>query len=340
MVGGIENKDERYKQIGQLKVELEFLKNRAGLVDSRPPPRDRSASSTVDHPAAMRTAGPAALDLQLPAAAGERREPAPAARTGSVVPKGPVLRQPQDGGGAGCESQTHPASDAHFGDRSPLSLATFEPPGTGPRGVSVLAARCDYRAPQPGLEHRYYVRSDARWLPVLSRRDGLVQPLRAQLGVIPHHGDGLLPGGAGDGLLLRPARNLELRSGRAVHRRLPGAIEAARHRHQHGWAWPRRQTCSRTDSKGREHHSEGGRGPPPPWDLALFLSRVDAFRFTRFGACRTIDLLDSTIGLSRDGTRAPIQARSGWRPSGRLLVSPLHHLRTADFLSKRWGPPH
>src|SRR5215471_13204094 len=33
------------------------------------------------------------------------------------------------------------------------------------------------------------------------------------------------------------------------------------------------------------------------------------------------------------------QARSGWRPSGRLLVGPLHHLRTPQILSKRWGPP-
>src|SRR5208283_4445850 len=31
--------------------------------------------------------------------------------------------------------------------------------------------------------------------------------------------------------------------------------------------------------------------------------------------------------------------QTGWRPSGRLLVSPLHHLRTAEIPSKRWGPP-
>src|SRR5579884_457887 len=191
MVGGIENKDERYKQIGQLKVELEFLKNRAGLVDSRPPPRDRSASSTVDHPAAMRTAGPAALDLQLPAAAGERREPAPAARTGSVVPKGPVLRQPQDGGSAGCESQTHPASDAHFGDRSPLSLATFEPPGTGPRGVSVLAARCDYRAPQARIKTKHLLFTSTSKRAELGRALNDLSPERPQLNRAGQGGGGL-----------------------------------------------------------------------------------------------------------------------------------------------------
>ena len=59
--------------------------------------------------------------------------------------------------------------------------------------------------------------------------------------------------------------------------------------------------------------------PPSPRDLALLFSRMDAFRFTRIGACRTIDLLDRRTGLSRDGTRAPMQVRNGWRPHGRLL---------------------
>src|ERR1700687_5044948 len=67
-------KDELYKQIGQLKVELDFLKKRAGLIDGRPPPMDRSHSSAPEHPTAVRTAGSAALDLLLPAPAGERRE--------------------------------------------------------------------------------------------------------------------------------------------------------------------------------------------------------------------------------------------------------------------------
>jgi hypothetical protein len=52
-----------------------------------------------------------------------------------------------------------------------------------------------------------------------------------------------------------------------------------------------------------------------------------------------MERLDRRIGQRRDATRAPTQARSGWRPSGRLLVSPLHHLRTGQILSNRWGPP-
>ena len=80
--------------------------------------------------------------------------------------------------------------------------------------------------------------------------------------------------------------------------------------------------------------------PQTPWDLPLFFSRVDVFRFAGGGTGRTLEWLDRRIGQRRDATRAPIQARSGWRPSGRLLVSPLHHLRTTKILSKRWGPPH
>jgi hypothetical protein len=65
-----------------------------------------------------------------------------------------------------------------------------------------------------------------------------------------------------------------------------------------------------------------GAPPPSPRDLALLFSRMDAFRFTRNGTCRTIESLARRIGLSRDGTRAPMQVRNGWRPSGRLRGQP------------------
>jgi hypothetical protein len=38
-------------------------------------------------------------------------------------------------------------------------------------------------------------------------------------------------------------------------------------------------------------------------------------------------------------TRAPNQAWSGWRPSGRLLDCPPHHLRNSEMLPKQWGRP-
>ena len=77
--------------------------------------------------------------------------------------------------------------------------------------------------------------------------------------------------------------------------------------------------------------------PQTPWDLALLFSRMDAFRFTQIGACRTIDLLARRIGLSRDGTRAPMQVRNGWRPHGRLLAQPAARTNKGRFFFQPTG---
>ncbi len=62
--------------------------------------------------------------------------------------------------------------------------------------------------------------------------------------------------------------------------------------------------------------------PQTPWDLSLSFSRMDVFPFTANGTCRTIERLDRRVGQRRDATRAPIQARNGWRPHGRRLGQP------------------
>src|SRR6202140_1270007 len=338
---------------------------------------DRSHSSTPQHSTAVRTAGSAALDLLLPATAGERGEPASAPSARPAVFEMPILRQPQNGTRTGGEPQTHPTADAHSGYRSPVSQTELEPPGAGPRSISVSAARRRDRAAQSRLEHRYYLRSNARWLSVPGRGDGLVQPLRAQLGTLQYVGDRFLPDGVGRRLSLRPARDLELRSGLAVHLgRLFGSAQAARNLDQHGWPRPRAGQCFhrttvalaqvRADLSRRFRHrprtvpgagellpllqspasapgarlSNAGRPvsaqtqkeevvvmmgdavPQTPWDLSLSFSRMDVFLFTAHGTCRTIEMLDRRTGLRRDATRAPIQARNGWRPSGRPLGQP------------------
>src|SRR5689334_10257431 len=120
---------------------------------------DRPTTSAPDRAAAMRTARRAALDLLLPAAAGERGESAPAPTIGRVVLGLPVLRQPQDGGQAGSQPQARPAADADSGNRSPLSETPFEPSSGRPQDLPVLAARRLDRTAQSSLEHRYYVSS-------------------------------------------------------------------------------------------------------------------------------------------------------------------------------------
>src|SRR5579863_2312222 len=334
---------------------------------------DRSRLSATHRSTAVRTAGRAALDLLLPAAAGERGEPAPDAKAGPVVHEAPVFRQPQDGRRVRRGPPSCPAADAHFGNRSALPQTASESPGSGPSDLSVPATRRSDRAAQPRLEHRYYLHSHAWRLSVPGGGDGLVQPVCAELGTVQHPGDRLLPGRTRRGVPLRPARNLELRPGLAVHRsRLPGSAQTARHPNQHGW--PRscaRQRFHRTavalaqvradlprrlrqrprsvpgagellpllqppaaapgprlsdaggsvpvQDKKEEVTFLMGAPPPTPWDLPLLFSRMDAFRFTRIGPCRTIDLLARRIGQRRDATRAPMQVRNGWRPHGRLL---------------------
>src|ERR1700675_1291991 len=83
----------------------------------------------------------------------------------------------------------------------------------------------------------------------------------------------------------------------------------------------------------------GDSAPQTPRDLALFFSRMDVFCFSGLRSCRTLERLDRKTGQRRDATRAPIQARNGWRPSGRFLVTPPHHLRKGKILSNLWGPP-
>src|ERR1017187_3099225 len=198
---------------------------------------DRSATSAPDRAAAVRTARRAALDLLLPAAAGDGGEPSAAPAAVRSVFGMPVHRQPPHGRHAGGQPQAHPAADAHRRHRSPLPQTELEPSGAGPRDLSIPAAGCVDRPAQPSLEHRYYLHSDAWRLPIFGGGHGLVQPLRAQLGTVQHDGNRLLPGGAGSGVPLRPARDLELRSGFAVH--LGGvsrAAEEARHLDQYGWA--------------------------------------------------------------------------------------------------------
>jgi hypothetical protein len=83
----------------------------------------------------------------------------------------------------------------------------------------------------------------------------------------------------------------------------------------------------------------GGSAPQTPRDLALFRPEWMILFFADSRTCLTIEGLDRRIGQRRDATRAPSQARNGWRPSGRLLVTPPHHLSQGQILSNLWGPP-
>src|SRR5262249_25168451 len=156
-------------------------------------PMDRSHLSASQHPAVVRTAGNAALDLLLPTRAGGCGELVTAARTGRTVLKVAILWQPQDG----CPVRRGPPSR----------------PAPGRQIYSYMLRAWRFSGPTMSGA-RYYLHSDARRLSLPGRGDGLVQPLRAQLETLQRHGDRLLAGRAPRCFSLRPARNLELRSGR------------------------------------------------------------------------------------------------------------------------------
>jgi hypothetical protein len=85
--------------------------------------------------------------------------------------------------------------------------------------------------------------------------------------------------------------------------------------------------------------SLGGFAPQAPQDLSQFSSRVDDFCWSVLGNRRTMEELDRRIGQRRDATRAPTQARSGWRPSGRLLGSLPRPSRNGGAPAESTGDP-
>src|SRR6202049_4759600 len=113
---------------------------------------DRSHSPAPQYPTAVRAVGSAALDLLLPAAAGERGEPATAPPARPTVSEASVFRKPQNGRRVGGEPQAHPTADAHPGHRSPLSQTELEPPGAGSPDLPIPAARRGDPPAQPRLE--------------------------------------------------------------------------------------------------------------------------------------------------------------------------------------------
>jgi hypothetical protein len=79
--------------------------------------------------------------------------------------------------------------------------------------------------------------------------------------------------------------------------------------------------------------------PQTPWDLSLSFSRMDVFPLLQ-----TAPAVQSK-GLIGGQGYAGIRPERRFKPgmdgglTAAVLVSPPHHLRTAEFLSKRWGPP-
>ena len=209
------------------------------------------SSSASNAGPAMRAARVAALYFLPSACRREQGESGSDAATGRTISGIAVLRKPQVRRAAGTRTatthqpKTRATVDAADGHRSLVSEAASESSGSRTRDLSVSAQRCHCQPAQPGLEHRYYLHSDALGLSVPGGHYGLVQPLRVELGSLQYHGGGLLPICTGGGFMHRQVRDLQLRSRCAIY--LPPVSAAAQgplYSDQHGWTRASHGQCA------------------------------------------------------------------------------------------------
>lgn len=176
------------------------------------------SSSASNAGTTMRTARVAALYFLPSACRREQGEPGSDAATGRTISGIAVLRKPQVRRAAGTRTattdqpKTRATTHAVNGHRSLVPEAESESSGSRTRDLSVFAPQCHCQPAHPGLEHRYYLHSDALGLSVPGGHYRLVQPLRVELGPLQYHGGGLLPICTGGGFMHRQVRDLQLRS--------------------------------------------------------------------------------------------------------------------------------
>jgi hypothetical protein len=234
------------------------------------------SSSAVNVGPTMRTARFASFYFLPSARRREQRESGSDAATRRTVSGIAVLRKPQvrsaasTGTATSDQPKTRATVDAADGHRSLVPEAEPESSGRRARTLSVSAPRCHGQPAEPGLEHRYYIYSDAIGLFIPGGYYGLVQPLRVELGSLQHHGGGLLPICAGASFTRRQVRDLQLRSRRSIYLSpVLAAAEGSIDPHQYGWA--------RASNRQRIHRAA----------VALREIRTDLSRRIRF-RCPTV----------------------------------------------------
>ena len=199
----------------------------------------RTESSWLEHCPAVRTVGPAALDVVLRAGRRDGGELGVDAFDRRAVSPHAVLWQPADGVRAVGQSQTGAAADAGDGHRGDLSPPTHNAAGSWAQDLPLFAAGCDDPAARPSVVKRHHVRAIASRLFVSGGGDGLVQSARVGLAVIQHAGGKFLCRSPRRSVELWAARDLQHRPRFAIHR---GGVHCplanTRRGHQHGRSRP------------------------------------------------------------------------------------------------------
>ena len=141
----------------------------------------------LDHPP-VRAVGAGAEHVLLSGNRRIGREPGADAADRRAVFADAVLRQPEAGRRAGGEPQARAAADAADGHRGDLPQAANDASGGGAQDLPVFAAECGGDAARPGVVQRHHVYPLKTRVFVPRGRDGLVQPLCAQLAAVEHAG--------------------------------------------------------------------------------------------------------------------------------------------------------
>src|SRR3990167_3453680 len=210
---------------------------------------DRVRAQSVIGGGAMRVGGIGAFDVLLRAGGQERRELEVDAGDRRAVPQAAVLRLAAGdglalGGWGGSQREAGGTGDAGGGVAGGFTRAAHPAAPSRASDLPVLAAGYGSPAAQSGLVLRHHVRADAAWVFVSGGGDGLVQSLRAGLGVVEHLGGTVLCRGVGEGAGDRAAGDLQHRPGGAVYQR-------GVHRQTSG--------CRDTDQHGRKGSGAGQR---------------------------------------------------------------------------------
>ena len=210
---------------------------------------DRVGAQRVVDRGAMRVGRVGALDVLLRGGARKRREPKVDAGDRRAVLEATVLRLAADERLAfrarvGGQRETGSALDAGDGVAGKRSGTPHQPAASRAPGLPVFTAGSRSTTTQSGVVLGHHIRADATGISLSGGGDGLVQSIRAGLGVVQHVGGCVLrrgvAAGAGDGV----PGDLQHRPGGPVYQR--GVYRET----------PR---CWNTDQHGRTGSSTGQR---------------------------------------------------------------------------------
>ena len=150
----------------------------------------------------------------------------------------------------GCKiGRRHVNADAADGDRGALSPSAHHEAGAGAQiFIRICAARRRDHAAKPGVGDGHYVHPDGAWLRLIRPWCSLVQPSRAVVARIDHHGGGVLRRDAGGcSGSSRKAGHLQYGPGFTVHGRgLPACSPTTALRSAWTARAPARQRLRRT----------------------------------------------------------------------------------------------